>query len=70
MVDVDSFLGGVLNDEGWQERLGDSDAVAAVIQALEARLPAGGTLSEAEADRIREALHGDLPVDRLLAALR
>lgn len=70
MLDVDAFLEGVLGDEGWQDRLGDSDAVASVITCLEAKLPAGAQLSEAEAERIRGILHGDLPLDAMLAALR
>ncbi|MDB5097652.1 MAG: hypothetical protein JWM80_2073 [Cyanobacteria bacterium RYN_339] len=70
MVDVDAYLGKVLNDEGWQDRLGDSDAVTTVIQALEALLPAGTAIPQAEADRIDALLHGTLGAQAIVQALK
>jgi hypothetical protein len=68
MVDVDAFLGGLLNDEGWQEALGDD--VAAVIQCLEGRYAAGSQISSRQADEIQAILHSGASLEQILARLQ
>jgi hypothetical protein len=65
-VSVDTFMAGVLEDEGWMSPL-DGDVVASTIARLEAALPPGATLSPERAHVLRAGLRA---IATLVGALK
>jgi hypothetical protein len=66
-VSVDTFMEGVLGDEGWMAPL-SGDVVAATIARLEAALPPGATLTDERAHRLRAGLREIAALATALAA--